>query len=538
MWQEFLGNSIRDIIEVALSSLGSLTRLTSAPKGSQRPLYLYNTLLKEKQLFTLPPNVRSVRMYNCGPTVYDRQHIGNLSAAVFADVLRRTLESNGYSVKQVINITDFGHLSGDNDGDPDTGEDKMTKGLKREKLPITMENMREFATKYMNLYLADIKALNVATERIKFPRASDYVPGQIAMVQALVEKGYAYETSDGVYFDTSRFPDYGALGGIDLTGLKEGSSDDTSGGKGARIAANAEKRHPTDFAIWKKVAGASTSKKSPKSKKLGWDSPWGVGFPGWHIECSAMINSILGKQIDIHTGGIEHISIHHNNEIAQSEAATGKHPFSRFWMHRAHIQMDGSKLSKSTGNTAYLSDLDDHRIHSVALRYWFLTSHYRTATNFTWEAVEAAQQAWMRLQQRMQTVRAEPIAKTPAEFERLFTERMNDDLDTPGAIAIMWEAVKNTDNSPAQIKAILTFVDAALALSLVNPDETTRALMTASHGIIVESLPDDIQTLIRERTSARENKDWSKADILRDSLKQKGYEVKDGITGIEIFKVN
>lgn len=492
-----------------------------------RALYFYNTLGKEKQLFTLPTHVQSVRMYNCGPTVYDRQHIGNLSAAVFADLLRRTLELNGYKVKQVINITDFGHLVSDGDD----GEDKMSKGLKREKLAFNMKNMRDFATKYMELYLADIAALNVAVKKIKFPRASDYIPGQIAMVKTLEEKGYAYETSDGVYFDTTRFADYGILGGIDTSSMKDR----------ARIDTNTEKRHPTDFAIWKKCEpveeSADIRKPTTKRKKLGWESPWGMGFPGWHIECSAMINSILGKQIDIHTGGIEHVSIHHNNEIAQSEAATGKQPFSRFWMHRAHIQMQGTKLAKSTGNTAYLSDLDEHNIHPVALRYWFFTSHYRTPSNFTWEALEASSQAWVRLQQRMQVVRAEPDREAPAAFVNAFTERINDDLDTPGALALLWDSVKNPEYSPADIKAILTFADGVLALSLVAPDEKARAQMTAPQGVALESLPKDVQILISERTAARESKDWSKADILRAALREKGYEVKDGVTGVEIQKI-
>jgi cysteinyl-tRNA synthetase len=248
-------------------------------------LRFYNTLSRSTELFTLPAPARHVRMYNCGPTVYGPQHLGNLSAAVFADTLRRVLEFNGYQVKQAINITDFGHLVSDGDD----GEDKMAKGLRAAGLEFTMENMRDLATRYMDQYLHDIDSLNVAVDKIKFPRASDYIPAQIAMIQTLIEKGYAYETSDGVYFEVAHFARYGALGNIDLEGQEAG----------ARVATNSEKHGPRDFALWKKNAD------------LGWESPWGKGFPGWHIECSAMIHSLLGKQIDIHTGGIEHVATPH-----------------------------------------------------------------------------------------------------------------------------------------------------------------------------------------------------------------------------------
>ncbi|HEV3245506.1 MAG TPA: cysteine--tRNA ligase, partial [Candidatus Paceibacterota bacterium] len=300
-------------------------RLTGRDRASttraKQPLYLFNTLGKAKREFTLPPRVHTVRMYNCGPTVYGTQHVGNLSMFVFTDVLRRALEYNGFAVKQVINITDFGHLS----SDADEGEDKMTKGLKREKMAVTMENMTKLAEKYTEIFLNDLRSLNIAIDTIAFPRASAYIAAEIALVQTLVEKGYAYEGASAVYYDTSRFPAYGELGGVDLEGLKAG----------ARINVSEEKHHPTDFVLWK------------KDQKMGWDSPWGKGFPGWHIECSAMINSTLGKQIDIHTGGIEHIPVHHNNEIAQSEAANGKQ-FVRVWLHSEFLSdATGEKMSKS-----------------------------------------------------------------------------------------------------------------------------------------------------------------------------------------------
>ena len=323
-------------------------------KADAAPLYLYNTLSKSKEEFRLPPYAKAVRMYNCGPTVYGVQHIGNLSMFVFTDILRRTLEYNALEVLQVINFTDFGHLT----SDADEGDDKMIRGLTRDGLTPTLENMREMGKKYAELFKGDLTKLNIDISKITFPFASDYIPAQIAMIKTLEEKGYAYTSSRGVYFDTARFPDYGKLGAIDLKGQREG----------ARVEADADKRNATDFILWK------------SSDRLGWDSPWGKGFPGWHIECSAMINSILGKQIDIHTGGIEHIGVHHNNEIAQSESATGKRPFSRFWMHRAHLQIDDAKIAKSDGNTVHLTDIIEKGFHPLALRYLFFprtTAHRR-----------------------------------------------------------------------------------------------------------------------------------------------------------------
>jgi len=482
------------------------------PSETQLPLFLFNSLGKDKQLFELPKKASYVRMYNCGPTVYDRQHIGNLSAAVFADTLRRVLEHNGFAVKQAINITDFGHLVSDGDD----GEDKMTKGMKREKLTLSMEHMRDFGTKYMKLYLEDISALNVATEKIQFPRASDYVPAMIAMIQTLEEKGYAYKIEDGVYFDTAKFPGYGALGGI---------SDMQR--EGARVEVNQEKHSLHDFALWKSVGARS---------KLGWDSPWGRGFPGWHLECSAMIHSLLGAQIDIHTGGIEHLSIHHNNEIAQSEAATGKKPLSRFWMHREHIRMGNAKLAKSTGNTAYLSDVIERNIHPFALRYWFLTAHYRQPANFTWEALEGAQKAYIRLYQKYQEVRNAENESLPSRFTKRFTERINDDLDTPGAIAVLWENLHSTDLSDGEIRTMLGLADSVLGLGLEHQDELLKNLTASPQQVSTDTLPEDVKDLFDEREKARANKDWTKADELRNKITDAGYTIEDTPEGPKLLK--
>lgn len=482
------------------------------PLEPQTSVYLFNTLSKSKEPFALHPQARTVRMYNCGPTVYDRQHIGNLSAAVFADTIRRVLEYNGFSVKQVINITDFGHLV----SDADEGEDKMTKGMKREKLTMSMENMREFGTRYMKLYLDDISALNVAVEKIQFPRASDHVASMVAMIKTLEEKGYAYRIKDGVYFDTAKFPAYGVLGGI---------SDDQQ--EGARVAVNEEKHSPHDFVLWKSVSTRS---------KLGWDSPWGKGFPGWHLECSAMIHSLLGAQIDIHTGGIEHISIHHNNEIAQSEASTGKKPLSRFWLHREHIRMANAKLAKSTGNTAYLSDIIEREIHPLALRYWFLTAHYRQPANFSWEAVAAAQKAYARLYEKYQEVKDIPAEKLAAKVAAKFIAKLNDDLDTPGAIATLWDELNADKLTNGEVRAFLQIADSTLGLGFTHTDDLLRKISSSPVLVDAETAPDEIQDLFKQREEARKNKDWSLADTVRKEILEKGYLIEDSPSGSKLLK--
>lgn len=480
--------------------------------GKRTPLYLHNTLSKETQRFSLPVHARYVRMYNCGPTVYGKQHIGNLSMFVFTDILRRALEYNGYTVRQTINITDFGHLV----SDADEGEDKMLKGLKRDGLKPSMENMHEMATKYMNIFLEDIRALNVTVDGVSFPRASEHVPGQIAMIRTLEEKGYAYVLEDGVYFDTSRFPRYGALGGIDLEGLQAG----------ARVKTNEGKRAATDFALWK------------FNKKLGWDSPWGKGFPGWHIECSAMARATLGEQIDIHTGGIEHIPVHHNNEIAQSECATGRRPFSRFWLHRAHIQIDGGKIAKSAGTVIYLSDIVERGFHPLALRYLFLGAHYRTNMNFTWEALGAAQQAYLRLTHLLQEMGTEN-GTILSRYQKRFQQCINDDLNTPGALAVLWDLTKNQKASKADVRATILDMDRVFGLNLSGPSpEVIRdatALFAAKSPIA--DVPPEIQELLNLREEARKTKDFQRADELRNAVRDKGFDIIDSSEGPQIVSL-
>jgi len=480
----------------------------SLSKGGT-PLFFYNTLRKEKQLFEPVAHAKEVRMYNCGPTVYDTSHIGNLRSYVFADIVRRTLEYNGLRVKQVINITDFGHLS----SDADAGDDKMSAALKRAGLELTLENMHELAEKYTAQFLEDLQRLNIDTSRIEFPRASSYISGEIALIQTLEEKGYTYRGASGVYFDTTRFPDYGKLGDIRLAGLKEG----------ARVAPAEDKRTATDFLLWK------------SDSSIGWESPWGLGFPGWHIECSAMIRATLGTQIDIHTGGIDLMPTHHNNEIAQSESATGKRPLARFWLHHEFLNLTGAKISKSAGNMINLSELISRGYDPLSYRYFLLGAHYRTPVNFTWDALQAAQNAYQNLLQRAKDLEQTESGAVPPKYEKRFRERINDDLDTAGTLAILWEMIKDPELSREDITAGLLDFDRVLGLAL-GTSVRRNINITLREAIAMSDLPADIRTLIREREEARTNKDWSRADELRKALADKGYSLEDSASGARIFK--
>jgi len=512
--------------------MGLFSFLTKTPVKDLPLLRFYNTLSGKTEGFepffgpSAVPGLRArrtVKMYNCGPTVYDEQHLGNMFAAILPDTLRRVLEVWGYKVKQIINITDFGHLSGDNEGDPDQGEDKMSRGLKREGLEPTLKNMRAMAEKYAAMYIKDISLLGVATDKISFPRASDYIGEQVALIRTLEQKGYAYTTSDGVYFNTAKFPSYGKLGNINLVGQREGS----------RVEENREKKNPHDFALWK------------FSKKLGWESPWGLGFPGWHIECTAMIFKLLGKQIDIHTGGIEHIPIHHNNEIAQAEAATGRQ-YVRYWLHNEHITVEGKKISKSLGNTVYLRQIVDRGYSTRAFRYWVLTGHYRTPMNFTWEALAGADQALKRLTRHFLEARLEAEDARPsdernatrlaavsesegrassASFLVAFYEAVGNDLNTAQALALVWENIKTLD------KKTLRDVDHVLGLGFSDPQAASRLNVIAEND-----LPAEVQKLTVERETARTAKDFAKADELRGQVENLGYTIKDTDDGPKLSK--
>lgn len=482
---------------------------TDPTKDAQPPLMLYSTLTRKKERFS-PIRNDYVRMYNCGPTVYDYIHIGNLRAFVFADTLRRTFVLNGYKVMQVLNITDVGHLS----SDADDGDDKMTLALRREGKELTLESMKELATVYMDSFLEDLDGLNIKRPSV-LPRASEHIQANIALIETLMQKEYAYRTTDGVYFDTARFPEYGKLGGIDLQAQKVG----------ARVEVNVEKRNPIDFALWK------------KNDNLGWESPWGRGFPGWHIECSAMAMEYLGKEIDVHTGGIDLIGTHHNNEIAQSECATGK-PFARYWMHNEFINIEGTKISKSLKNTISLRQLKEHGYNPLAYRYWLLTGHYRTMMNFSFTALDASARAFNRLHkffgEKLGTVKSGGVDD---RYALRLLEAMNDDLDTPKAIALLWELVKDETITPANKRATLLHFDKVLGFGLIHRTKKGSGVNLQVQTVNVGDLPEEVQKLVQEREVARAEKNWGKADTLRDELKKIGYTIEDSSEGAQIKKV-
>ncbi len=473
-------------------------RKYSAKKAEK--ILLFNTLSKSKEEFK-PLNAGHAKIYSCGPTVYNIPHIGNMRAFVFADILHRVLKYAGYNVKHVINITDVGHLTDDADG----GEDKMEKRAQELK-----KSAQDIATEITNIFFDFLDELNVDRDEYKFPRATEYINEQVKIIKALEEKGYTYKTEDGVYFDTSLFPDYGKLGGIDKEGLK----------KGARVKVG-EKKNPTDFALWKF---------SPKNAKRQqeWDSPWGVGFPGWHIECSAMIYSLLGEQIDIHTGGIEHIPVHHNNEIAQSESFTGKKPFVKYWLHNQHLKINNEKMSKSLGNVLTVRDLKKQGISPMALRYFYLTAHYRSELNFTDEAISSAQKAYdkiLRAFEKLGSASGEPDDKYLTKFK----EAVFDDLNTPRGLAVLWDLIKDDSvQSTSKCATILEF-DKVLGLNIEK-----NARKVADAYLQIEDLPAEIKELVLKRQKARENKNWQEADKIRDELENLGYEVIDGKDGTKI----
>ncbi len=463
----------------------------------------YNTESKKLELFK-PISNKTVSIYSCGPTVYDYVHIGNLRSYVFSDILKRTLLINGYTVNQTINITDFGHLTDDGDA----GEDKMMKGLKREGLPVTLDSMRELSDTYIDAFYDDIDSLRILPPTT-WSRASDYINSQIRLIETLSEKGYTYETSDGVYFDIQKYPNYGRLGNIDLEQLKSG----------ARVEVNTEKRHPADFAVWKKG-------------QLGWESRWGKGFPGWHIECSAMAMATLGKEIDIHTGGIDHIPVHHNAEIAQSECATGK-KFVRYWMHNAFITIDNTKIAKSLGNSITLRHLFDRGFTGDDYRYWLLTAHYRSPINFSWDALTAAKQALYRLKRFVYEDYKQIPGLPNQDYVKKFKQFLANDLDTPSAIALLWEVTKDDSLTNKEKCATIHYMDNVLEIGLSDDLDSGKKTL----GIVGSSdIPAEIQELINNREAARIARNWLEADKFRELLNLKGYSVEDTPYGPKISK--
>jgi len=483
-------------------------------------LRLYNTLTKQKEIFQ-PLEGDYVRQYDCGPTVYMYPHIGNLWRYMMSDVLRRTLEYNGYRVKQVMNITDVGHLTNE-DLAADSGEDKMVAAARREK-----KTPQEIAEFYTQAFFKDLDRLNIQRPHV-MPKATEHIPEMIALIQRLEKKGYVYRAGKYIVFDISKFPDYGKLSGKKLDELRAG----------ARLEPVAGKKNPYDFALW--IV-------DPKHL-MHWDSPWGVGYPGWHIECSAMSMKYLGEQLDIHTGGEDNIFPHHENEIAQSEAATGKQ-FVRFWLHARFLTVEGKKMSKSLGNLYRLDDLMDRGFVPLAFRYLCLTTHYRTPLNFTWEGLEAAQNALKRLREFTREISedgSEQIGKlsesdksdspeirssgTPSrsefsEYRQRFREAINDDLNMPQALAVVWDVVKsaraNTNLQPVALDLISDF-DKVLGLKLLYAP--------------TETIPQVIKQLIEERERFRQKGQYDEADRLRQKILDQGYIIEDTPQGPRIRK--
>jgi cysteinyl-tRNA synthetase len=481
-------------------------RRSESRSVSSAPILLSNTLTGKKEIFT-PHKAGVATLYSCGPTVYSKAQIGNLRAYMFADTIARVLAQADYRVRRVINITDVGHLV----SDADEGEDKMLVGATREGL-----SAEDVAAKYTNLFMTDLALLGVDTGDIRFPKATEYIPEQIALTVELEKKGYTYRTHDGIYFDTHAFPEYDVFGMHRSLQTKEAALADI----GRRITLNKQKRSPADFALWR----FST----PNSARLQeWDSPWGRGFPGWHVECSAMARALLGQPVDIHTGGIDHIPVHHTNEIAQSQAAYGT-PLARYWMHQAFLTVDGTKVSKSLGNDVYLSDIADRGYHPLSLRYLFLQAHYSSPLSFTWEALAASNEALQRLWRVCRDARALSSEKRQAgEVGRRIIALVRDDLATPQALALLWEALKDDEIPPAQLWDAICVAEELFGLRLINPPATPAPL----------SIPDDIQSLVTERDAARASQDFARSDELRIHIQNRGYLVEDSPSGTVVTRV-
>ncbi len=460
---------------------------------------LYNTKSKSVEDFE-PIKKGEVSIYSCGPTVYHFQHLGNMRAVVFADTLRRMFVSAHYNVKHIINITDVGHLTGDNDGDADTGEDRIEKGARREG-----KSVWDIAKMYTDAYFKDLELLNVPLKDFTFPRATDHIAEQIALIRALEDKGYTYKITDGIYFDTSKFKEYGDFAHLDIEGLKSG----------ARVEENKEKRNITDFALWKF---------SPLDEKrqMEWESPWGRGFPGWHIECSAMSMKYLGHHFDIHTGGIEHIPIHHTNEIAQSECATGE-KYVNYWMHNNHLQDTTGKMSKSSGDFLTLSTLVEKGYDPIVYRYFLLTAHYRKELSFSFEALDSASIAYKKLFNWCGEHKTEN-GKANEEYKQKFLDSLYDDLGTPSCVALIHDLLKDNSVTDEDKYKTLLSMSAMLGLSL--------HLAEKSH---VE-MRDELKALLDKRETARNEKNYVESDILRDEIEKLGFIVKDTDRGQEVIK--
>lgn len=447
-------------------------------------LKLYNTLSRQLEDFT-PLNKEEVGLYTCGPTVYNFVHIGNLRTYIFEDILRRVMQYDGYKLKHVMNITDVGHLT----DDADSGEDKMEKGARREG-----KSAWDVAAFYTEAFFADTKALNILDANI-ICKATDHIPEQIAQVQALTNKGLTYETTDGIYFDTTKLPDYGKLAQLSKQELQAG----------ARVEMG-EKKNPHDFALWKFTPAG-------EKRQMEWEAFGRMGFPGWHIECSAMSMKYLGDQFDLHCGGIDHIPVHHTNEIAQAEGITGKIPWVKYWLHGEFLQISGEKMAKSGENFLTLKTVTDRGISPLAYRYFLLQAHYRKQLQFSWEVLEGAESGLQNLKKEIQKL--DNTGPDDAKAEAEFKAAINEDLNMPEALALVWTYVKNRSIG----KELIAQFDQVLGLNLL-----------ASTTKVIDITP-EAQTLLEARAMARANKDWPESDRLREELEKLGYFVKDSSDG-------
>lgn len=466
---------------------------------------LFNTLGREKQIFK-PIVSGKVGLYTCGPTVYDYQHIGNFRTFMFEDFLKRVLLYNGYDVTHIMNITDVGHLVSDGD----EGEDKMEKGSAR-----TGKTVWEIAEYYTQFFLDDVKALNILPPT-KYTKATEYIKEQVDMIKCLDDKGFTYVTSDGVYFDTSKLNDYGKLARLDVEGLEEGT----------RITFSSEKKNKTDFAVWK-----FSPKDSEAQRQMEWDSPWGKGFPGWHVECSAMSKKFLGDTFDIHCGGIDHIPVHHTNEIAQSESCNGK-PFVHYWMHGAFLEEESGKMSKSKGEFLRVKTLIDKGYTPMDYRYLCLGTHYRKRLLFSWDLLDSAETAFSRLKNRIKTLKEESDTNftnntnSVNKYKESFNEAVNDDLNMPEALAVMWDTLRDESISPTEKFELINDFDKVLGLDLDKDIEEKQT-----------EVPAEIKEMVNQRIAAKKAKDFKKADAIRDELKAMGWEVLDKKDGFEVKQI-
>jgi cysteinyl-tRNA synthetase len=456
---------------------------------------LYNTLGRSKEEFT-PINSNQVGLYTCGPTVYDYAHIGNLRTFIFGDVLKRVLMYNGYSVRHVMNITDVGHLT----SDADAGEDKLEKGAAREKKTVW-----DVAKFYAEAFISDMERLNLLKPDV-MPKATDHIQEQIAIILELEKKGFTYDTPEAVYFDVMKFPEYTRLSGQKL-------EDKLTAARGDVVEDKA-KRHPADFAVWFKRTGKFAG------HAMHWDSPWGDGFPGWHIECSAMSVKYLDQPFDIHTGGVDHIPVHHTNEIAQSEAAFGK-PLAHYWLHAEFLLVNEGRMGKSQGNFLTLSSLTEKGFSPLAYRYLTLGSHYRTKLNFTWEGLQGAQNALSKLYQDI-SIMEEPRDGMP-EYEAAFVDAVNDDLNTAKALAVVWDMLKSGGHSGDILASLIKF-DQVLGLDMKSSWETSRAV------------PEEVRALAKSRDEARAARDFARSDQIRAQIEAAGYQAEDTPDGTRLRK--